>query len=75
MQCYPLKKRYIALFCTFQHQSALFRLQKYLQKMATVKLYLDTRAAEPGTPAPVKISVCLRGKTAHEVVRLEGSQD
>ena len=65
MQCYPLKKkRYIALFCTFQHQSALFRLQKYLQKMATVKLYLDTRAAEPGTPAPVKISVCLRGKTA-----------
>lgn len=31
--------------------------------MATTKLYLDTRANAPGTPAPVKISLCLNGKT------------
>ena len=32
--------------------------------MATTKLYLDTRAAAKGTPAPVKLSVCIHGKTA-----------
>lgn len=32
--------------------------------MATTKLYLDTRATAPGCPAPVKISLCLHGKTA-----------
>ncbi len=31
--------------------------------MATTKLYLDTRANAPGTPAPIKISLCLHGKT------------
>ena len=31
--------------------------------MATTKLYLDTRANAPGTPAPVKISLCLNRKT------------
>lgn len=37
---------------------------KYLQNMATVKLYLDKRAARPGEPAPLKISLCFHGKTA-----------
>ena len=32
--------------------------------MATTKLYLDTRATTPGCPAPIKISLCLHGKTA-----------
>lgn len=32
--------------------------------MATSKLYLDTRKAQPGIPSPVKISVCLNGRTA-----------
>ena len=31
--------------------------------MATTKLYLDTRASAPGMPVPVKISLCMHGKT------------
>lgn len=32
--------------------------------MATTKFYLDKRATLPGTPAPVKISLCIYGKSA-----------
>lgn len=31
--------------------------------MATIKLYLDTRANAPGTPAPVKIALNMHGET------------
>lgn len=31
--------------------------------MATTRLYLDTRAVRPGAEAPVKITLCLKGKT------------
>ena len=60
----PLKKkRCVVLFCIKLHQVAPLRLQTHLQAMATTKLYLDTRANALGTPAPVKISLCLNGKT------------
>lgn len=52
------------LFCTRLHISAALRLQKYLQKMATTKLYLDTRATANGMPAPIKISICTHGRTS-----------
>lgn len=32
--------------------------------MATTKLYLDTRAAKPGSPAPLKVAVTHKGATA-----------
>lgn len=32
--------------------------------MATVKLYLDKRGCAENTPAPVKISICMNGRTA-----------
>ena len=33
--------------------------------MATTKFYLDTRATEKGQPAPLKITITLKGKSAH----------
>ena len=39
--------------------------------MATLKLYLDTRACEAGTPAPVKIAVNLKGDTATQATGIK----
>ena len=33
--------------------------------MATTKFYLDTRAVEKNQPAPLKITITLKGKSAH----------
>ena len=33
--------------------------------MATTKFYLDTRAATKGQPAPLKLTITLKGKSAH----------
>lgn len=60
-----------AIHCTFLHLFALFCTvspanspAQYLHKMATTKLYLDTRNIIPGMDAPVKISLCMHGRTA-----------
>lgn len=43
--------------------------------MATTKLYLDTRATAPGAPAPIKLSLCLHGRTTVHSIGVKVMQD